>query len=43
MEFSATISRLGAERHNMKALKFSDAHKAFIIKQGAEGTPVARI
>jgi putative transposase len=25
----------------MKASKFSDAQKAFIIKQGEEGTPVA--
>lgn len=25
----------------MKALRFSDAQKAFILKQGAEGTPVA--
>ncbi|SEM68444.1 Transposase [Roseovarius tolerans] len=27
----------------MKASKFSDARKAFIIKQGEEGTPVAEI
>ena len=27
----------------MKASKFSDAQKAFIIKQGEEGTPVAEI
>lgn len=27
----------------MKASKFSDAQKAFIIKQGNEGTPVAEI
>lgn len=27
----------------MKASKFSDAQKAFIIKQGDEGTPVADI
>ena len=27
----------------MKASKFSDAQKAFIIKQGDEGTPVAEI
>jgi len=25
----------------MKASKFSDAQKAFIIKQGEDGTPVA--
>ncbi len=27
----------------MKASKLSDAQKAFIIKQGEEGTPVAEI
>lgn len=27
----------------MKASKFTDAEKAFIIKQGEEGTPVAEI
>ena len=27
----------------MKASKFTDAQKAFIIKQGKEGTPVAEI
>ncbi len=27
----------------MKASKFTDAQKAFIIKQGEEGTPVAEI
>ena len=27
----------------MKASKFSDAQKAFITKQGEEGTPVAEI
>ena len=27
----------------MKASKFLDAQKAFIIKQGEEGTPVAEI
>lgn len=27
----------------MKASKFSDAQKAFIVKQGEEGVPVARI
>lgn len=39
LEFSAMISRLGKERNHMKALRFSDAQKAFIIKQGEEGTP----
>ncbi len=27
----------------MKALKFTNAQKAFVIKQGEEGTPVAEI
>ena len=27
----------------MKASKFSDAQKAFVIKQGEEGTPVAEV
>ncbi|ESY18741.1 hypothetical protein X751_16525 [Mesorhizobium sp. LNJC395A00] len=27
----------------MKASKFSDAQKAFILKQGADGIPVAEI
>jgi putative transposase len=31
------------ERKTMKALKFSDAQKAFILKQGADGIPVADI
>ncbi|GGD30121.1 hypothetical protein GCM10011358_12710 [Sinisalibacter lacisalsi] len=43
LEFSATISRLREEWNHMKASKFSDAQKAFIIKQGEEGTPVAEI
>jgi putative transposase len=43
LEFSATISWLGEERNHMKASKFTDAQKAFIIKQGEEGTPVAEI
>ena len=40
---SATLSRLGEEQNRMKASKFSDAQKAFILKQGEEGTPVAEI
>ena len=27
----------------MKASKFTDAQKAFVIKQGEEGTPVAQV
>jgi len=37
LEFSAVISRLGEERKTMKASKFSDAQKAFILKQGQTG------
>jgi transposase-like protein len=43
LEFSATLSRLGEEQNRMKVSKFSDAQKAFILKQGEEGTPVAEI
>jgi hypothetical protein len=42
LEFSAPIPRLG-ERRAMKASRFSDAQKAFILKQGADGMPVADI
>jgi putative transposase len=31
------------EQETMKASKFSDAQKAFILKQGADGVPVAEI
>ena len=31
------------ERKTMKASKFSDAQKAFILKQGSDGMPVADI
>jgi putative transposase len=43
LKFSATLSWLGEERNRMKASKFTDAQKAFIIKQGDEGTPMAEI
>jgi putative transposase len=43
LEFSAVISWLGEERKTMKASKFSDAQKAFILKQGADGIPVSEI
>jgi putative transposase len=43
VEFSA-VSFLGwARRFGVKASKFTDAQKAFVIKQGEEGTPVAEI
>ena len=40
LEFSALIPGW-EERRAMKASRFSDAHKAFILKQGADGMPVA--
>jgi putative transposase len=43
LEFFATLSWLGEERNRMKASNFSDAQKAFIIKQGEDGTPVVEI
>jgi putative transposase len=43
VEFSATLSWLGEERNRLKGSKFTDAQKAFIIKQGEEGAPVAEI
>jgi putative transposase len=43
LEFSAPTSRLEKERRTMKASKFTDAQKAFIIKQGEDGTPVAEV
>ena len=33
----------GKERKTMKASRFSEAQKAFILKQGADGMPVADI
>jgi putative transposase len=37
------FSWLGEDRNRMKASKFTDAQKAFIIKQGEERTLVAEI
>jgi putative transposase len=37
------ISWLGEGAEAMKASQFTDAQKAFIIKQGEDGTPVAEI
>jgi putative transposase len=43
VEFSA-VSFLGwARRFGVKASKFTDAQKAFVIMQGNDGTPVADI
>jgi hypothetical protein len=43
LEFLAKLSWLGEELRTMKASKFTEAQKAFILKQGEEGTPVAEI
>jgi putative transposase len=43
LEFSASSSPGWEERKTMKASKFSEAQKAFILKQGADGVPVAEI
>jgi transposase-like protein len=37
------MSRLGEELKTMKASKFTEAQKAFILMQGEEGTAVAEI
>lgn len=43
VEFSA-VGFLGwARRFGVKASKFTDVQKAFVIKRGEEGTPVAEI
>ncbi|MBB3991699.1 putative transposase [Croceicoccus naphthovorans] len=43
LEFSAVDILGWARSYGMKASKFTDAQKAFVIKQGEEGTPVAEI
>ncbi|MBB3773320.1 hypothetical protein FHS55_003953 [Angulomicrobium tetraedrale] len=43
LEFFAPKSLGWEERKTMKASKFSDAQKAFILKQGADGVPVADV
>jgi len=43
VEFSPVTSFGWEERKTMKASKFSDAQKAFILKQGSDGIPVAEI
>jgi putative transposase len=43
LEFSALVSGWEPERKTMKASKFSDAQKAFILKQGDDAVPVAEI
>jgi putative transposase len=43
VEFSVPFFPGCKERRTMKASKFSDAQKAFILKQGADGIPVTDI
>jgi putative transposase len=43
VEFFAVVFLGWARRFGVKASKFTDAQKAFVIKQGEEGTPVAEI
>ena len=43
MEFSADFSSVGKEQDAVKASNFSDAQKAFILKQGADGISVVDI
>src|SRR3546814_19735579 len=43
LEFSAVDILGWARRFGVKASKFTDAQKAFVIKQGEEGTPVAEV
>ena len=43
MEFFAKFPWLEEERNRMKASKFTEAQKAFILKQGEQGTPVGEI
>jgi len=43
LEFLANLPWLGEALRTMKASRFSDAQKAFVLKQGEEGTPVAEI
>jgi putative transposase len=42
LEFSASIPWLGGAQRD-EGIRFSDAQKAFILKQGADGVPVADI
>ena len=43
LEFSVVDILGWARSYGMKASKFTDAQKAFVVKQGEEGTPVAEI
>ncbi len=43
LEFSAKFPWLGEARNRMKVSKLTEAQKAFIVKQGEQGTPVAEM
>jgi putative transposase len=43
LEFSAEFSLGWEERKTVKASNFSDGRKAFILKRGSDGVPVADI
>jgi len=43
LAFSARFPRPGEERNRLKAPKFSNVPKAFIVKRGEEGVPYAEI
>ena len=43
LEFSVKLSWLAKERKRMKASRFTEAQKAFILNHGEKGTPVAEI
>lgn len=43
LEFSASIPWLGEDLRAMKASRFTEAQKAFVLKQGEKGTPVAEV
>ena len=43
LEFSANLPWLGEELKTLKASRFTGAQKAFVLKQGEEGTPVAEV
>jgi putative transposase len=43
LEFPVELFWLGGGLKTMKASRYSDAQKAFVLKQGEEGTPVAEI
>lgn len=43
LEFSVRDPWLGEERKPMKAARFTESQKAFIIKQAKVGTPVLKV